>query len=57
MWAPILGRPVAARSERFSTPALAGVTLHFAVQIVAVRDATEDEVAHGHPHGPGGHHH
>jgi hypothetical protein len=24
---------------------------------VAVRDATEDELAHGHPHGPEGHSH
>ena len=36
---------------------LAGVTLHFAVEIVAIRDASEEELAHGHPHGPGGHHH
>lgn len=36
---------------------LAGVTLHFEVEIVEVRDATAEEKAHGHPHGPGGHHH
>lgn len=30
---------------------LAGVTLHFDVQITELRDATEDELAHGHPHG------
>lgn len=36
---------------------LAGETLHFAVKIEAMRDATEEEVAHGHPHGEGGHHH
>lgn len=38
---------------------LAGVTLHFDVEIVAIRDATEDERSHGHPHGPDGnaHHH
>lgn len=30
---------------------LAGVTLHFDVEIVDIRDATEEEVAHGHPHG------
>ena len=35
----------------------AGKTLTFAVDIVAVRDATEDEIAHGHAHGVGGHHH
>ncbi|MBK9194392.1 MAG: peptidylprolyl isomerase [Flavobacteriales bacterium] len=37
--------------------ALAGVTLHFDVEITAVRDATADELSHGHVHGPGGHHH
>lgn len=36
---------------------LAGVTLCFAVKVLEVRDATDDERAHGHPHGPGGHHH
>lgn len=36
---------------------LAGATLHFDVEIVAVRDATADELSHGHPHGPDGHHH
>ncbi len=33
--------------------ALAGQTLHFAVKIVEVRAATEDEVSHGHIHGEG----
>ncbi|MFT3788038.1 MAG: peptidylprolyl isomerase [Tepidisphaeraceae bacterium] len=36
---------------------LAGVELTFDVKIVDVRDATPDEIAHGHVHGPGGHHH
>jgi FKBP-type peptidyl-prolyl cis-trans isomerase SlyD len=36
---------------------LAGETLHFDVEIVEVRDATAEELAHGHAHGPGGHHH
>jgi FKBP-type peptidyl-prolyl cis-trans isomerase SlyD len=36
---------------------LAGVTLHFNVEITAVREATPDELAHGHVHGEGGHHH
>jgi FKBP-type peptidyl-prolyl cis-trans isomerase SlyD len=35
---------------------LAGKTLHFAVNVVEVRDATEEELSHGHVHGPGGHH-
>jgi FKBP-type peptidyl-prolyl cis-trans isomerase SlyD len=36
---------------------LAGATLNFEVEILAVRDATQDEMAHGHPHGDDGHHH
>jgi FKBP-type peptidyl-prolyl cis-trans isomerase SlyD len=34
---------------------LAGVPLKFAVQLVDVRDATAEELQHGHPHGPDGH--
>jgi FKBP-type peptidyl-prolyl cis-trans isomerase SlyD len=37
--------------------ALAGVTLHFDITIADVRAATKEELAHGHVHGPGGHHH
>ena len=36
---------------------LAGKTLNFAVKIVDVRDATPEEVIHGHVHGPDGHDH
>lgn len=36
---------------------LAGKNLNFKVEIVAVRVATEEELSHGHVHGPGGHHH
>jgi FKBP-type peptidyl-prolyl cis-trans isomerase SlyD len=36
---------------------LAGQTLHFDVEIVEVRDATAEELEHGHVHGAGGHHH
>jgi FKBP-type peptidyl-prolyl cis-trans isomerase SlyD len=35
----------------------AGKTLVFEIQIVDVRDATSEEIAHGHAHGEGGHHH
>lgn len=35
---------------------LAGKTLHFDVEVVEVREATESELAHGHAHGPGGAH-
>jgi FKBP-type peptidyl-prolyl cis-trans isomerase SlyD len=36
---------------------LAGKTLLFDIEVVEVRDATEEELAHGHAHGPGGHGH
>ncbi len=36
---------------------LAGKDLTFDVKIVSVREASEDEIAHGHAHGPGGHQH
>jgi FKBP-type peptidyl-prolyl cis-trans isomerase SlyD len=36
---------------------LAGQDLNFDVEITAVRPATEEELAHGHVHGAGGHHH
>jgi FKBP-type peptidyl-prolyl cis-trans isomerase SlyD len=35
----------------------AGQTLDFAVEVVDVREASAEEIAHGHVHGPGGHHH
>lgn len=36
---------------------LSGQTLHFEVEVVEVRDATDEEKQHGHVHGAGGHHH
>lgn len=36
---------------------LAGVTLHFHVEVVEIREATASELDHGHVHGPGSHHH
>jgi FKBP-type peptidyl-prolyl cis-trans isomerase SlyD len=33
---------------------LAGQTLVFDVEVTEVRDATSEEIAHGHAHGPGG---
>lgn len=35
----------------------AGQNLEFSVEIIEVRDATQEEIDHGHAHGPGGHHH
>lgn len=37
--------------------ALAGQTLNFAVEVMEIRDASKEELEHGHAHGPGGHHH
>ncbi len=36
---------------------LADQTLHFDVEVVSVREATAEELEHGHVHGAGGHHH
>lgn len=36
---------------------LAGMELHFDVEVTEVRAATPEEISHGHVHGPGGHHH
>ncbi|MEP4889175.1 MAG: peptidylprolyl isomerase [Aliiglaciecola sp.] len=36
---------------------LAGKTLKFELKVEDVRDATDEELSHGHAHGVGGHHH
>ena len=36
---------------------LAGKDLTFAIEVVGVRAATQEEIRHGHAHGPGGHNH
>ncbi len=36
---------------------LAGLSLSFEIRIAEVREATAEEIAHGHVHGPGGHQH
>lgn len=36
---------------------LAGMQLHFAIEILEVRAGSEEEIAHGHVHGAGGHAH
>lgn len=36
---------------------MAGKTLRFGVEITDIRDATAEELEHGHVHGAGGHHH
>lgn len=36
---------------------LADQNLNFAIEVVEVREASAEELEHGHVHGPGGHHH
>ena len=36
---------------------MAGKDLEFDIEIVDVREASAEELAHGHVHGAGGHHH
>ena len=36
---------------------LAGEDLTFDVEVTEIREATQEELAHGHAHGPNGHHH
>jgi FKBP-type peptidyl-prolyl cis-trans isomerase SlyD len=35
---------------------MAGVVLHFSGEIVDIREASAEELDHGHVHGEGGHH-
>lgn len=57
---PLHGKVLAVEIDKvkmdFNHP-MAGKDLHFTGEIVEVRNATADEVSHGHVHGPGGHHH
>jgi len=34
----------------------AGWTLYYEIEVVEIRDATAEEIDHGHVHGEGGHH-
>jgi FKBP-type peptidyl-prolyl cis-trans isomerase SlyD len=36
---------------------LAGKNMHFKGEVVGIRDATAEEMEHGHVHGEGGHQH
>ncbi len=40
-----------------TNPPLAGQVLTFDLEVVDVREATAEEIEHGHAHGVGGHHH
>ncbi|MEO6710879.1 MAG: peptidylprolyl isomerase, partial [Planctomycetota bacterium] len=57
---PILATVVAVAADKVTIDLnhpLAGLTLYFDVSIKEVRDATAEELAHGHAHGPEGHEH
>lgn len=36
---------------------MAGMDLYFSGKVMDIREATAEEIDHGHVHGPGGHHH
>ena len=36
---------------------LAGIALNFDIKVADIREATAEEIEHGHAHGPDGHHH
>jgi FKBP-type peptidyl-prolyl cis-trans isomerase SlyD len=52
----VKGRGLETVQVDFNHP-LAGKNLYFTGTILAIRPATEEELAHGHVHGPGGVHH
>lgn len=57
---PILGRVIELDDDEVTIDLnhpLAGVSLHFDVTVAEIRDATAEELEHGHPHGEGGHGH
>ena len=57
---PLQGKVLAVELDKvkmdFNHP-MAGKDLHFKGEILEVRNATSDELSHGHVHGPGAHHH
>jgi FKBP-type peptidyl-prolyl cis-trans isomerase SlyD len=57
---PLVGKVLSINDKEvemdFNHP-LAGYDLHFIGEILEVREATQEELDHGHVHGPGGHHH
>lgn len=57
---PVIIRVLEVNDDKVKVDAnhdLAGKTLNFEVEVMNVRDATKEELDHGHVHGPGGHQH
>ena len=57
---PLMGKVISINEQHvemdFNHP-LAGNELHFIGEVLDVREATAEELEHGHVHGPHGHHH
>lgn len=56
----IMARIISVENQQVNLDAnhpLAGKDLFFDVEITEIRNASQEEMAHGHPHGPNGHHH
>ena len=57
---PLVGKVLSINDKEvemdFNHP-LAGCDLHFIGEVLDVREATQEELDHGHVHGSGGHHH
>lgn len=56
LWGKVLEISLQHIKMDFNHP-LAGKELHFDGEVLDVREATADELDHGHVHGAGGHHH
>lgn len=52
----VLKRGLETVNVDFNHP-MAGKDLHFSGTVTDVREASDEEISHGHVHGPGGHHH
>lgn len=52
----VIERGLEAVTIDFNHP-MAGKALHFRGEVISIRQATEEELEHGHVHGPGDHHH
>lgn len=56
LWGKVIEVSLTNIKMDFNHP-LAGKELHFNGEVLAIREASKEELEHGHVHGPGGHHH